>query len=257
VLLIGKTEARGLYGGSVSATSSGGGVAIIEGDIRIYGESGSAGSVFLGAPNGVVQIEGSVIANGGAPGGGGDITIAAGGGVDIFEGHLRARGTETGSGGSIDITAGGSVSFAHLSIDLRAFGSGSGGSLDVTSISGEITFDSRIDAGSQSGAGGSVNVDGAGNVAIPGPVIVSGATNGGEARFSSGAFLELGINKNYRFEAEGATGGVIEASAAGAMSIEGQFSAATGGCIAFIEPPAPVIIAGSTFDPPYQATACP
>ena len=134
---------------------------------------------------------------------------------------------------------------------------GNAGSADVTSTSGAVVLESRLDADSKTGNGGSIVVDAATDANLDGPISVSGGPAGGEIRISAGGDVDLGQNENTRFEAEGAAGGVIEADSVGAMNVAGAYSAAVGGCIAFVEPPVPTIMAGSTFDPPSQATSCP
>jgi hypothetical protein len=258
--LDGRIEARGLFGGSVAATSASGNVNIEE-EIRAYGEFGSGGTVALSAPTGTLTIggkKGAVKVQGGAPSGGGTATLSAIT-VDVVK-TINARGLTSNPGGTINVT-GESVG---LSV-LRVRG-GSGGSIDVTSTVGSVTMTRTVQADGKSGDGGTIEVDAANGMTIEGPVLLNGAKtggNGGEARFTSGgaADLNLGISKNSKFDATGVVGGVIQAETTGTgdLVVAGKFTAPTGGCIALIDgfDATPTIVVGSTFNPASQGTPCP
>jgi hypothetical protein len=261
VNLKGRIEARGLYGGSVAATSATGNVTIEE-EVRAYGEFGSGGTVLLTAPAGTLTIggkKGAVKVQGGAPAGGGSATLSALGLVDAQK-LINARGLTTNPGGSIDVT-GGTV----LLRVLRVRG-GSGGSIDVTSTVGPVEISSTIYADGRTSDGGTVQVDAADGMTIDGNLYVNGfktGGNGGEARFTSGGpgDLNLGDNKNSKFDATGVTGGVIEAETTGTgdLVVAGKFTAPTGGCIGLIDgfDATPTIDPASTFNPAFQTTNCP
>jgi hypothetical protein len=260
VSLKGRIEARGLYGGSVAATSATGNLTLEE-EIRAFGEFGSGGTVVLTAPTGTLTIggkKGAVKVNGGSPAGGGSMTLSA---VTIdAQKPLSAKGYTTFPGGMIDVTA-----ESVLLRVLRARG-GSGGSINVTSTVGSVGVTSAIQADGKAGNGGTVQIDAADGLTIEGPVLVNGgkaAGLGGEARFTSGGAsdMNLGTNKNSKFEATGTTGGVINAETTGTGDLvaAGKFTATTGGCIGLVDgfDATPTIVTGSTFNPAFQTTNCP
>ena len=261
VHLRGRIEARGLFGGSVSATAAAGDLTIEE-EIRLYGEFGGGGSVVLSAPGGALAIpgpKGTVKAKGGDPGGGGSVMLF-GASITVAR-PIDVRGTGTGiaPGGTIAAT-GGVVDLAML----RAEGT-SGGSIAVTSTIGAVNI-GRISADGRSSDGGTVLVSAADGMTVEGPVEVQGdsqAGNGGEARFTSAGSGDLVLGSVHLpgFDATGTTGGVIEAETTGTGGIEvtGDFDATTGGCIALIDgvDNTPTIGANSTFDPAFQTTSCP
>ena len=258
--LKGRIEARGLYGGSVAATSATGNFTLEE-EIRAYGEFGSGGTVSLSAPAGTLTIggkKGTVKVHGGSPAGGGTITLSA---VAIdAQKPLSSKGLTTFPGGTINVTA-----ESVLLRILRVRG-GSGGSINVTSTVGAVDITSAIQADGKTGNGGTVQIDAADGMTIDGPVLLNGgkpAGLGGEARFTSGGAsdMSLGTSKNSKFDASGSTGGVINAETTGTGDLvaAGKFTATTGGCIGLVDgfDATPTIVTGSTFNPAFQTTNCP
>lgn len=256
VNLLGRIEARGLVGGSVSATTATGSLTLEE-EIRAYGEFSSGGTVDLSAPSGTLTItgkKGAIRAKGGAPGGGGSIVLSAVT-IDALR-NLNAHGIGTGAGGSVVVT-GESVSLRRLRVDGRT----DGGTIDVTSTTGTVDIDGRVNADSKTGAAGSIDVNAATDATVDGPISANGMTSGGEARIIANGNLDLGQNDKVKIEADGETlmGGVIEGvSNTGNLTAMGRFSAETGGCIR-LDAPLGTVTTGSksTFSPTPQTAPCP
>jgi hypothetical protein len=181
---------------------------------------------------------------------GGTITVTTGSGDITVRDFLDASGDE-GLGGSISLTAGTAAAASiNAEQDLRVDSHGNAGTV-VLNASGGITIDDRIDANSTDGTGGTVQVTANGPVVSTDRIEVDGET-GGEIQIASTAG-NVTLSGNYF--ASGPSGGVIEATASGDLTANGDFDAQIGGCIG-LSAGGTLNTMGGAFSPPFVAS-CP
>ncbi len=185
------------HGGKVSG--DGGRITVVARDdisqyggmLNVIGNAGDGGQISLTATNGYINAE-SLYAHGQVNGG--SITASASDGIVMY-GDLDAHG-ETGNGGSISLTS--SQGSVYVDGSLDASGAINGGSVTLAGYAaynyyggyGEallpfgdpsaIYVAGSIDASGGSGSGGTVSIDGYGEIFIYGDIDASGATNGGQ-----------------------------------------------------------------------------
>jgi hypothetical protein len=219
VVLTGRIEARGEPGGSVTVESSTAGVTLQE-EIRVQGTP--AGQVTINAATDVAigGRRGRIRADGGF----GDISIDAGGLVTSRT--ISARGSNGLGlpGGTVAVLAG-SVSIERFLV--RGF---DGGRVDVESTAGNVDIFRDIDVTGKN-VGGTVRIDSAADLFVK-ETNADAPIMGGDVRITAAgsAFLGDSLTSDFRVDSDVA-GGVIEASAAGDLTLEGDFAAEVGGCI--------------------------
>jgi len=269
----GKMNLRGRYnhtsGGQVVISGATG--VNIEGKINVRGSQG--GAVTVTATAGSVRMAGTTRADG-APSAGGNVTINASGSLTLEKGINTSGGEPTA--GSITLTAGGVMRLAALRADghlnasagmitalgqsviadrIRARGGADGGVVNLSTSAGDLTVE-QIDVRGRDGMGGSVTVVSAGDLTNEQGTNVSGGDfAAGEAHFSAAGDITLGLSTAIRFEAGGFPGGVIEADAAGDLTVEGKFKTTVGGCIGLMAGGV-LDTTGAEFDQPVMPT-CP
>jgi hypothetical protein len=181
---------------------------------------------------------------------GGTITVTTGSG-DITVGDILNAAGDDGVGGSISLTAG-TAAAASINVDrdLRVSSHGNAGTV-VLSATGTITVDDKIDADSSQATGGSVQISANGPVVSTDRIEVDGDA-GGEIQIASTA---SGVTLSGRYLAGGLAGGVIEATASGNLTADGDFDAEIGGCIG-LAAGGTLNTTGGSFSPPFVAS-CP
>lgn len=215
VTLAGRIEARGTPAGTVTVSSASGDVSLLE-EIRANGENAAGGTVLLSAAGNLVTGNRLTVAGQDAPAG--TILADAGGSVSLAMAYARG-----GVGGTVAATA------ADVSVStITVRGTSQAGSIALTSTAGSVTA-TRLD-GRAGGDGGQVSIDASGDVALE-DASLDGGTTGGALHVTAGGDIELGESASAQFDVQGATGGTIEAAAAGNLTARGTLLAATGGCI--------------------------
>jgi filamentous hemagglutinin family protein len=148
---------------------------------------------------------------------GGNITITATGGSITAE-LLEAR-SNVGNGGAIALNASGDITVTDSIFSLAVFGNGNGGAITIDSTNGSVSL-SRVNARTQNGVAGDINITAAGNILIddfadaPLISIASGIGTGGNVAIASRSgsiFMPDGISTI----SVGSNGGSISLSASG------------------------------------------
>jgi CHAT domain-containing protein len=186
-----------LQGGNIELTSSSGDITATN-SINSSSPDGSGGSVTLDAA-GSVNILG-IEAGGNAAGGNISIISDSENTVNVRE--LLTTSSENGSGGNVDINSNGNVNLAGIA----ASGSQQGGNINITSLGNIDTSAGSLDASSQTGSGGNVNLDAAGAIAT-GEINTSGLRQGGQLRLASQNNIQTTGNLNSS-SSEGIAGSV-------------------------------------------------
>jgi hypothetical protein len=106
----------------------------------------------------------------------------------IMNGLIRSSGLAGGGAGDIDISISGDMSGTDTSAHLIAAGGGAegdGGGISVTSSQGQFDCVASIEVDGK-GAGGSLDIDVAGNIILTTPIEARGGTRGGSISFRAG-----------------------------------------------------------------------
>jgi hypothetical protein len=220
VLLLGRVEARGDPGGTVTVESSAADVDIQE-EVRVQGAPAgevtvdASGDVTVGGRRGRLRADGGL----------GQITIQAGGVATLPTTSARGDNGLGLAAGTIAVTAG------AVNVERFLVRGPNGGVVDVESTVGNVSIPRVIDVQGRIN-GGTVRVDSAADLFVAGVRAESSSLMGGDVRFTSAADMVLGdgISSNFTVDADD-VGGTIEAAAGGDLTALGDYEAQPGGCI--------------------------
>ncbi|MDY6804777.1 MAG: CHAT domain-containing protein [Cyanobacteriota bacterium] len=171
---ISSTVASG-EGGNIAISSNGGGIDAGQNTIDSSSESGRGGNISLGATGNIRTNNIDASSSGGE---GGNIVLeTTGGGIESVS--LNATST-LGEGGEVSLAAVADINAGNI----ESSGSLRGGNIQVRSSGGAIATSANLNASSQDGIGGEVNLTAVGEV-VTGNVTTAGSLGGGDITLTS------------------------------------------------------------------------
>src|SRR6516225_4406299 len=178
-----RANSVGVHGGKIVLNGGAGGIVNVGGTLAANGGKGGNGGVMTVA-GAKISVPGQIAANGHK---GGHIAVTSTGNLSVA-GKVSAKG-HTGQGGRIDLAG------AKISVPGKIAASGQKGGQIVVTSTGNLSVSGRVSAKGRTGEGGRIDLAGQDIVLTGAKVNASGATAGGLVRVG-GQFRGGNANKS-------------------------------------------------------------